>query len=725
MPHRIYSSKIYPSQSPNGSTIVIYGHEQGVRILWRGGKNFKLAQRPKEKPKVNGSSIQDAMMVESDEEGPAEPAARSTADFEAEEDESDPCAPYHNIIRYLDIDCGTCVRHIAIPHIPAYMQESAPGAFPSILLSNIVVAAACNDGSVKLITLPLQPPLPSFDETSHKALQVVNIAGINAHHEVPSSITITQSAIPDAPETRGESSRSRSRSRSRVGEERNTTTISRHSSRLWCFMLVSISPTAGGLLLTHQIPLISDKQFSTSAEDLRPIHRCYVPFGSPSSKVVFNPSAYPNDRHSTVLVSAADTGCVKLYQVSPKSPSNLSRGRRNSAATTDPASAGLRSSSESATSKGRFLITFYPTFIDSPISSSLQRRKRILDASWVASGRAIFALLEDGEWGVWDLEGAGPGSGSGTGNLLRGQTSMSGIQGGALTTFALSGWVTLISDAVRKTQDAEPRGSMDRKLAPMTPYTRKVKGERLFKGRQSSLGIETSRDQPIRGHVCVTERAPPSLSGVSNSEESLIVAHGSNVIFISSLQALWRAEASTKGTLDPFDAIRPLPFTGLGLAHERVMGVAKLPHCRPSTAKLHFGAGNNESPDIMIVADHRLIFLASPLTEPPFTEDTNRTRFSLRLDKAQEPGVEKEKVTDQALLGQGQLDLEGMDRILDNMGHANGTFNGQGGTFGKSVAFDLDDDADITMASPTPKTSDRYKRAPNRSIGRTERGPFL
>ena len=122
-----------------------------------------------EKPKVNGSSLEDAMVVDSDEDETAESAAPSVAEFELDEDETDPSEPYHKIIRCLDINCGTSIRHIALPHIPAYIQDSAPGAFPSILLSNLVVAAACNDGSIKLVTLPLLPPLPALDESTHIA----------------------------------------------------------------------------------------------------------------------------------------------------------------------------------------------------------------------------------------------------------------------------------------------------------------------------------------------------------------------------------------------------------------------------------------------------------------------------------------------------------------------------------------------------------------------------
>jgi hypothetical protein len=719
VPHRIFSSLIYPLQTPNGSNVVIYGHEQGIRIIWRGGRSFRPEQTPKGKPKINGSSKDDAMVLDSDDDEPAPDGVSSTTDFELDEEESDSSEPYQKIIRYIDIQCGTCVRHVTAPHLPTHLRDSPPGAFPPILLSNIVVAAACNDNSIRLVTLPLLPPLPFVDGTSYKAVQIVTITGINTHNEVPSSITITHSAISDASDGQRESSKSRSRSRNRLTEDENASTMSYQSGSSWCFLLVSTSANAGALLLTHQIPVVSDTQLSTSPADLPPIQRCYVGFPCLNSKLAFNPSEFPADRHSTALVSAADSGCVKVYQVSPDSRSRLSRGRRSSVASTDSAVSGLRTSSGGTISKGRFLITLYPGFVRSSSSSGVQQRKRILDAAWVACGRAIVVLLEDGEWGVWDLEGAGPGSGPA--NLLRGQSNMSGIQGGAMTRFALSGRLTPATEALPKTQQTKLSEIKVSKLGPMTPHTRKVRSEGLFKGGRQSFEFERYNTQPPKGHICVTEHAPSTTSALSTAEESLLIAHDSNIIYVSSLQALWRAETSSKGTLDSVGAVRPSHFPCPALGHERLISVAELPNCARPNYKPPFGPRSTASPDLLVVADHCLILFVSPLTEPISTEGTE-TRFPLRLGKTQEPAART--IGDQALLRQGQLDLEGMGRVLEGMGHEEGTMNGQGGAFAKSVAFDLDDDMDMSMTSPTPKAAGRFKRNPGRSIGKNRLGAF-
>ena len=659
------------------------------------------------------------MLLDSDEEDAPEDCVPSMTDFHAEQEASDSCQPYDKIIQHIDVHCGTGVRHIATPHVPTHIRDSAPGAFPPILLSNIVVAATCNDNSIRLVTLPLLPPLPSVDGRSYKALQMVTIAGMNTHHEVPSSIAITHSALSSSSDGRRDSSKSRSRSSNPVNEEEDAATASHQQGRSWCFLLVSISPAAGGLLLTHQIPVLSDTHLSTSPDDLSPLQRYYLGFPCLSSNVVFNPSAFPADRHTMVLVSATDAGCVKVYQVSSESRSNISRGRRNSAATMDSASSSLRTSSRGSALNGRFLIALYSGFIRSSSSTSLQRRKRILDVAWAASGQAIIALLEDGEWGVWDLEGAGPASGAA--NLLRGQSNMSGIQGGALTRFAFRSQITAAAEAQSKTQMTEIQETTDEKLAPMTPHTRKVRSEGLFKGDRPSRGLERDCAQPTTGHICITEHAPPTTSTLSSPEESLVIAHCSQIIFVPSLQALWRAETSSTGTFDSLAAIRPSQFPGLGLGGERLIGIAELPRSSPTKSKPGFGPRSSDSPDLLVIVDHRMILFVAGQVESVSTVGPE-TRFSLRLGKTQEPAPGK--LRDQALLHQGELDLEGMGRVLDGMGSENGKPNGQGVSFRRCVAVALEDDGDMSMTSPTPKSGARSRHTSLTSSGRNRAAAF-
>ncbi|KAG9537199.1 hypothetical protein KCU79_g20801, partial [Aureobasidium melanogenum] len=44
-PRRLNVSNIYPVQSPRGADIIISGHDDGLHILWRGGRPLSAASR--------------------------------------------------------------------------------------------------------------------------------------------------------------------------------------------------------------------------------------------------------------------------------------------------------------------------------------------------------------------------------------------------------------------------------------------------------------------------------------------------------------------------------------------------------------------------------------------------------------------------------------------------------------------------------------------------------
>ena len=73
-PHRIHDIAVYPFSSPNGSNIVIYGHDNGVRIIWRGGRPFRPQSVPEDKSKTNGANADDVMVIDSDDETPYLPS---------------------------------------------------------------------------------------------------------------------------------------------------------------------------------------------------------------------------------------------------------------------------------------------------------------------------------------------------------------------------------------------------------------------------------------------------------------------------------------------------------------------------------------------------------------------------------------------------------------------------------------------------------------------------
>src|SRR5215469_11219659 len=56
LPHRVFAAKPYPVLSPNGSAIFIYGYENGIRIIWRGGRPFLPLRKQKSTGIAGGKS---------------------------------------------------------------------------------------------------------------------------------------------------------------------------------------------------------------------------------------------------------------------------------------------------------------------------------------------------------------------------------------------------------------------------------------------------------------------------------------------------------------------------------------------------------------------------------------------------------------------------------------------------------------------------------------------
>jgi len=634
--------------------------------------------------------------LDDDEPAPAKLVPKS-AEFEDEDEEITPSQPYLKILRSIDISLGTGARHLAIPQIPSHASQAPPGAYPPIYSTHVVVAVACDDCSVRLVSLPLTPPAPDLKDPASWGVHITKV-GPTSHQDLLSSITITHTNPPVDSDDEVDKSKPRSRSRSRSGNMAATAADSK-SGQVWCVLIASTSPTAGGLLLVHQLPLTSDHALATLPESHSLLQRQHFRSPLSASRIYFNPSPYPAERHSNILITFPDSGCVKVFQALPDSSSAYSRGRRGSAATMDSTTSSSRSLPVSATRPGKLLLTLYTGFVESSESVPPARRKRILDAAWVLGGRAVLVLLEDGEWGVWDIEGAGPPSTLNQ-NLFRGQDNVCGIQGGAWTRFSFKGFVTSLADEAPRLQQAEAKDVKSGRLAPMTPHTRKVRSDGLFHGSASGTLSAATPSRFTQGCISVTENwtANPS-STATPMNESILLSLGNTNLSIPSLLSLWRAESNGKGSLDSSGILRPSPFTALQLGGEQQRSIAALPQPSNTSLSAPFGPRSGRSTDVLISTDNRLIMLVSPISEPlistPVSQGTGLV--SANAD------------TDQLLLSQGDLDIDGMDRILDSMSNGNSKATGRPG---KSVEFELDDDGDmVDMGTPTPKNNGRLARA--------------
>ncbi|KAJ5520573.1 hypothetical protein N7463_001026 [Penicillium fimorum] len=604
--HRIHTAKGYPLRAPNGSSVIIYGYDTGLKIVWRGGKRFaELKQtEPQAKPNPTGNNADhdSVMIIDSDEEEESKSVQEEpVVEFSLEESEVDPAAPYEEILRQIDIPLGSRVLDVAVPRVLPEEARSPLDPFPPILRSTIVVSVVCSDLSTKVVTLPLVPPHPAQTDPKSWRIQTLTVNGATTHQDIPRgvSITFTCHEFEDEQDQR--------KSRGRLG-----------NFGKWDLLVATHSAEGCGVMLLHRIPIHEESSFRLVEEDIVSQRRLLP---APAQTIAFNPSTWPSVRHANLLV-AFHSGCVKIYSCLVKKTSKSSR--RASIPQEDY---------ETIDTEGRWLISLYPGFEQGP--TGLPRRKRIIDADWVLGGRAVMVLLEDGEWGVWDIEGAGPGAVKGP---LHRQASVQGVTGGSLTAYAVCGRImTPLSNTNSETEQRS-------RFAPMTPSTRRVREDGLLKGSMSTASPSH------RGQIAVLQTNP---SSDSLPDESILLRHGRQSAVITSLLSLWRNAVKTTGTFDSSNRCRVSPFQDVNLMGQNFQAIGHL----PAPARRSRQA-ERQVFDVLVAAEHQIMILA-----PKLTESVEESLPAVKQEETSE--------TDQLMLRRGELDVEGMGRLLNGMAGGN------------------------------------------------------
>ena len=336
---------------------------------------------------------------------------------------------------------------------------------------------------------------------------------------------------------------------------------------------------------------------------------------NPVTAIAFNSSPISADRHAQLLVATAK-GSVRVFD--PLLPPSRKRktARRGSVEDFTPRA-------------GTWLGNFYTPFETSKsvdvAAPTTAHRKAILDAAWVSEGRSIITLLSDGEWGIWDVLGGGAGAASATyGN----------------SSFVIHGFVhgnIPASVQVAAAEPKKPRGKRS-SLAPMTPNTRRQKQEDLFQGPASSASAAPT------GGICVQQTS--SLSGAS-VEDTITLWYENIAYSIPSLRSFWsrivkESKSSTGGSLYGPGLSR----IDVELGGEQIQTISQL---LGGAAPFHAG-----QKDYIVAGEHRINFLESQLPRGP-------AKLLFADESADTSAV------DQSLLARGELDIGGLDRMLDSM----------------------------------------------------------
>lgn len=530
---------------------MIYGHENGVTLVWRGGKRFKKpAKKEPVKEKQNGMSEDVVMIIDSDDE---EPPAKSqaTAKFEDkpqfEDEEED--APYPEIVQTLDLALGTAVLKVAVmPMTPCAANEADWGG-AKILTEKLVFAVSCVTNDVYVITLPLTPP--SHESKSRPELRndllagkagsgawgesMILLGGQSKHSE---GIAINL-VMPKATDRPGKQSRA---------------------------VVASHSREASGALRLWDVPLDAKDKPEKAIE---PFQTEYLP--NPLINIAFNPT------HTTQLLAVTSVQGVRTYDYAlPSLPP-------------DPEATGP------FPVQGSWLLSLYQ-----PFARPSSTRKPIVDAAWITHGRAVFTLLADGTWGIWDIDGVSP---SAAGAVITNKLK-SGVRGAALTAFSASGHVEGTSSL--RAVATQSKENSTGEFAPMTPHTRRQAAASL------SSVVTLDRLATIRGGVKV---APLPSKGKAIQDETVVVWVGGldHVCVIPGIARFWESQLR-KGTgagVDLFTGAQPSRMIKLldlstGLLGERCCGVGyAVDHVKYNSAS----NDGNMPIDVIILGESRIVIV--------------------------------------------------------------------------------------------------------------------
>ncbi|KAI0475636.1 hypothetical protein GGR56DRAFT_522187 [Xylariaceae sp. FL0804] len=557
LPSRVHAVQTYPVLTPQGATVLLYGHESGVTVVWRGGRPFK--PEPVEKGaqgKQNGQPQQDAIMIidsDSDEDGGPSAADEYTPEFESQLDGD---RPYPEVIQTLDLEFGTAVLHLATLPLTPCLAEDAAWEGSDILKEKIVFAASCATRDAFLITLPLVPPSPKSKAREDLYESLLAAQAGNGKWGETMTVLAGQERCSDGlamtlirPKSAGERSKSTERSRS----------ASRALPRV---VVAANSREACGALRLWEVPLEASIK---AGQRIEPFQTEFLP--KPLTSISFNPS------YSNQILCNASPNAVRIYDytVASMPPDDLSEGP--------------------FPSQGSWIISLYPPFVRPSPS-----RKPILAASWVARGRAVLVLLADGQWGIWDIDGVSPQGSTSTGK------SGSGIRGDALTEFNVSGYVEGTSPLRNPASRVSGAGG---EFVPMTPHSRRD-------ALSTTYGPE--RLASMKGGITVTP-LPATTSMAADETVTLWIGGIEHVFIIPGLLKFWDAQIrkGAGGGVNLFSGAQPTRMVRLsdltvGLMGEQCTGVGAIVRFAENSGSAPSG-GEGLPVEVIVSGESRLVIV--------------------------------------------------------------------------------------------------------------------
>jgi len=436
----------------------------------------------------------------------------------------------------------------------------------------------------------------------------------------------------------------------------------------WSFLIANYTFLAGGVLSVYQVNLNERGAGFARSGGVTQIQEEYLQHQVDA--VSFNTSQYPSRRHTQILVATA--GAVRVYEPCPKT--RLLHHQTQS-------------------QQGSWLISLHVPFESPSNQQTIGKRSRILDARWALDGQCILALLGDGQWGVWDIEGTAPITSDSTRRVTT-SSSSSGVSGGGITRFALRGYIgdnAALNAAKLDLNSIHHSSKEAKKLTPMTPNTRKLKQQALFTGPRST----THFPGLPRGGISIS--ALPSSKEGAKPDDAVVLWYEHGLYAIPSLQKHWQRVINGTGKISSLERVRDFSTYSEEITN---VSQAPLPAAFSNVHSTSAIAGIQQ--DIVVSTDHRLLMLCPERLTPQTQSSAVRRLFGTASGGQEDTGdagnlmdLDEEDVMrmDQDMLSKGQLDLGGLDRMLSGMdgigsgsfsrlGNGGGNGGGGGGLFG-------------------------------------------
>ncbi|TKA78970.1 hypothetical protein B0A55_02550 [Friedmanniomyces simplex] len=604
LPHRVHSAQLYPTQAPNGSTVIVYAHDRGLRILWRGGRRRR--ESPYTSSRVSGRAHDPDVIIlddgDEDMDG-AEPGDQ----LEDEEDELDPDCPYPNIIQEVDIELDAEVLHLAVPSLPTSFRKT------HALSRHAAVAVSCSDYSLRVITFDLLSPT-DIGRREYVAGVLARQILFNNSSSYCSGLA-AKIAVPDS-----------SQSDSQAGS--TSFLLAAAVSDTLHFYRFAIFDDLTNTLLSRRLGYdLEDAHDNPRAriglEKLEIVDlKAHLPYSA--TNLAFHPSA-----SSTAILLSDKSGAVRIYDPFP------------------PAADGetdtmLDREEHSISSSGKWLFTFLTSYTSN--GGAISRRKQVLDAAWILNGKAILTLLEDGEWSIHSLSPSATPTSTAANPC---DPVLRGYLGAASTT----------------TGDPTRPPKTSSRLAPMTPNTRKAKAETFFAADGPAAKAPGAAAQGGISVVTSSLRA----AGQTDESVILwyngeIYSIPSLQTFWQRSTTGKNGGGSGGGGMGSLYAPGPSHISDVNLVNE---GVTSISQFAPSAASSGTGQMNTQR-DLLVAGDHRLVVLQTlrPAVQARALFQQAAANATTTGAGAERPAAADR---DQRMLDAGHLDLGGMDRLLEGM----------------------------------------------------------